>query len=204
MHEIGLHRVSQNDIHDGLDDLMGDYQSDITYVDPPWGTGHEKFFHTALLKVDPDTTIPRPVENGFLESFFQALYKHSKNMVFVEYGERWHSEVQRNAEEAGFLPVAVIKVYYKASKKLLPYDLHIFSKIPVSLPANYVESVQGKVGGAAVSYTALAPFAVEGGILLDACCGQGEFAKTALRLKMRFFGNEFNPARLTKTVQRLR
>ena len=203
MHEIGLHRVSQNDIHNGLDDLMEGSQSDITYVDPPWGFGHEKYFHTALLKVDPGTVVPRPVENGFLDTFFQVIYKNSKNMAFVEYGERWQSEVQRSAEQAGFSSLAIAKVFYKANKKLLPYDLHIFSKVPVSLAPGYVESIEGKVGGAAVSYAALIPFAVKGGILLDACCGQGEFAKTALRLQMRFFGNEFNPARLAKTIKRL-
>ena len=197
MQEIGGHRLSQLDINGGIDALMQEDQADIVYVDPPWGAGHEKFFHTVLRKAVPDSNVLLYSHDVFLDSLFRSAVEHTKNLVFMEYGIRWEAEIQERGIAEGLTSYGVIPVLYKAGK-LLPYHLHIFSKEPVSIPIGYIESITGLIGSA-VALAAVTPFAVPGGILLDPCCGHGAFAKIAVKVGMRFFGNEFNPMRLAKT-----
>ena len=57
MESIGVHRLTNHNLMDGIDDLMVGLQADIALIDPPWGEGNEKYWHTALAKVDPKTNI---------------------------------------------------------------------------------------------------------------------------------------------------
>ena len=204
MQEIGPHRLTRDDIRDGLDSLMIGQQADVTYVDPPWGLGHEKSFYTALLKVEPDTTVAQPDHEKFMDSLFSVLWKHSKNMVFVEYGLRWESEIRDRSDKAGFIHQGIVDAFYKDGGKLRPYQVHVLSKEPVVLTEEYYKDASGRVGGRDVAQAVVRPFVSDGDIMLDPCCGLGNFAKVAVALNLRFYGNEFNPKRLQRTEEFLR
>jgi hypothetical protein len=201
--KVGEHRVTNRDVTLGLRDLMNGQLADITVVDPPWGEGNEKFWHTMLKKDDPETTITRVPHSEFLPSLLNLLYENSKNICFMEYGVRWQQEVIEHVQDSGFLHLGVTQCLYKAGGKTLPLDLHIMSKTPIDLPDEYMNSITGTIGFDG-SRKALQPFAKEGGILFDPCCGLGGYAKLAKEFKMRFYGNEMNPKRFNETFNVLR
>ena len=200
MEEIGSHRLTNKNIMDGLDDLMDGFQADIALIDPPWGEGNEKYWHTILAKVDPSTAIIRPEHNDFLNQFFKLLKKHTKpdSWVFVEYGVRWVDEIIQIGESQGLRSLAVVELTYKAGGKVLPKHMHIFAHTNRPLPAGLVDSMTGLVEFEAMKMV-IPKISEPGQIMLDTCSGLGGFAKIAQKSGMRYFGNEMNPQRWGRT-----
>ena len=195
------HRATNRNIMDGIDELMRGEVADISLVDPPWGEGNEKYWHTMLAKVDPLTSIKRPSHDAFLKQLMTLLYSHTKGMIFVVYGVRWRDELIRYASDAGLHSLAVVRGSYVRG----PLDIHFLNKENVELSEAYLQEVseaQRKRGQKFPKVrVAIKPFATENGILLDPCSGLGGYAKVAADAGMRYFGNEMNPARYRRTVK---
>ena len=207
--EFGQHRVRHGDVTDakGIVRLMGGDRATIMYSDPPWGEGNIKYWATMNKKMTGDVVEPAPLST-FLDSIFDIAEAYVDRWLVVEYGVRWRSEIQTRGVNAGFIPRDVIEIQYRSGSKMLPLDLHVFSKVGLELPEGYSAGVKGTSGYSGVK-AAIGPLARACGspersvTLLDPCCGMGYTAQAALDFGCRFIGNELNSKRLAKTIRRL-
>ena len=199
--EIGLHKVKHGNVMSGIDDLMNGEKADIIYSDPPWGAGNLKYWQTLNLK---DNGTPRnDVElDAFLAQIFSICQKYAKDVVLIEYGVRWEQEIKDMGAKYGLVHNGIAELLYRSGSKLLPLHLHIFSKSKLVLPVSYIENLKGSYGLDTLR-KAIAPFAQQGKIVLDPCCGMGYTAQIAIDNGMVFRGNELNKKRLSKTIKRL-
>jgi len=200
--KIGHHIVQCGNIIDGIDNIMGAEQADIFYSDPPWGAGNLKYWETMRLKMTGASVRRENNIDEFLYSFFLTIQKYAKNAVFIEYGKKWRDQMLSLARGSGLRHETTIETLYQSGSKKLPMDLHVFSKHGITLPADYNDLILHTQGWDTIS-RATHPFAVDNGIFLDPCCGLGYSARAAVSYGMRFRGNELNPKRLQKTIERL-
>jgi hypothetical protein len=200
---IGEHKVRHGDIMDGIADLMGNEKADIFYSDPPWGEGNLKYWQTMNVKMNPDAIKKQVDLDLFLNKVFETAATFAKGVIFIEYGLRWDDLILRKANMFGLKHAYAIETFYGSGKKLLPLHLHILHRSKqMTIPDEYIQEVQLTHGYETLK-TAVAPFIVKGGIVLDPCCGMGYSAQIAIDNGMRFRGNELNKARLLKTINRL-
>ena len=196
------HKVTIGSINSGvISDLMGDEIADIFYSDPPWGQGNISYWNTLLKRMTGETNTQQTYQD-FLKRFFQIELKYSKNVVMVEYGLKWSDEVVSIALSQGLLFAGKVEYLYRSGSRMLPSMFHVFSKHALDIPHGYFERLHHKTG---IEFMTLAvmPFYVPNGIILDPCCGLGLSARLALRLNMRFRGNEINRVRAEKTISLL-
>ena len=197
--QIEKHKVKHGDIMDGIDDLMDGQQADIVYTDPPWGQGNLRYWQTinnrmtGAEKKDVDY-------NAFINQIFKVSKKYAQNLLLVEYGIRWKDDIINLGEKHGFIHNAIINEQYKSGSKLLPLHLHVFSKHSMDVSQEYIDSVTDSYGYDCVKKV-ITPFAKEGNILLDPCCGMGYSAQVSIDTGMTFYGNELNSKRLEKTIR---
>lgn len=186
---------------------MGSDMADLMYSDPPWGEGNIKYWATMNQKMTGELVQPAPLVT-FLDSIFSIAQRYVTSYLLIEYGVRWRDMIQQRGVQAGFTPVSIIDILYRGGGKLLPLDMHVFTRGPQPLPAGYVEGVAGSHGYDCVS-RAVRPLAgllrspERTPILLDPCCGMGYMAQAAVDNGMAFRGNELNHVRLQKTIARL-
>jgi len=202
--EIGKHRVKCGNLMDGISDLMQGEKADIFYSDPPWGKGLLKYWQTLNSKMNnaPNTNIDF---ESFLNQMFSVAVKHTKknSVIFVEYGYQWAGLIIHKGENAGLMHLGTANPLYKSGSKLLPMNLHVFAKTPISITSNYLSSISGTKGIETLR-TAIKPFAIKDKLILDPACGLGYTAKIAIENKMIFYGNEINKKRLDSTINLLR
>lgn len=199
---IGQHRVQSGSLVDGLEGLMAGAQADVFYSDPPWGEGMLKYFETLRMKQVGDLLRTDTPFSVFMECFWDSVNKFSKNIIFIEYGLKWESMILEGASLNGLKHHKTIKSNYNSGSKKLPSHLHLFSKHGIDVDPSYLDIVTG-LSGINLVKSAIHPFAVSGGILLDPCCGMGLSADAAMSYGMRFYGCELNPKRLDKTIARI-
>ena len=193
---IKNHRVQHGNVMDGIDNLMQGEKAKIIYSDPPWGAGNLKYWQTMNTKANnvPQVNIDF---DEFLNKIFSISKQYCKELLFVEYGVRWHDEIKQMADRYGFVNIDTLKCQYKSGSRLLPLDLHIFSKPNVKVqidPAWRLDVYE--THGYKTLTTALKPFVEENEIILDMCCGMGYTAQIAIDYNMQFRGNEINEKRL--------
>ena len=106
---------------------------------------------------------------------------------------------------AALAAVGLATPLYRSGSKLYPCHTHLFTPpaSKIKIPKGYFETLDGLIDYAEVR-EAMRPFALEGQIVLDPCCGLGNSARIAVEHGMTFFGNELNAARLAKTEKILR
>lgn len=207
--QIGVHRVRHGDVNDlpGMLQLMGRERAAIMYCDPPWGDGAIKMWSTLNRKNTGAVVPPVPLAK-FLTSVFSLAQHYVTDYLLVEYGVRWREIITSNGAQFGFTPRGVVGIRYKGSGKVLPLDLHVFTKGAAMVPQGYADSVAGTMGYQTIQ-AAIKPLAgllrAAGGtpIIFDPCCGMGYTAQAAVDYGLAFRGNEFNAMRLAKTIKRL-
>lgn len=201
IHTIGRHRVKHGDITKGIHDLMQSERANIFYSDPPWGAGNLKYWQTMNNKMTG--AMPQEVDySEFLTSIFKTAVTYTDGPILIEYGIRWRNDIIQYGEGFGLKHHGIADLLYRSGSKLLPLDLHLFSKGNISIPENYFEKLRGTIGYETVRRAVL-PFALENATILDPCCGMGYTASVAIESRMRFRGNELNSARLDKTIAKL-
>lgn len=199
--QIGPHRVKHGSITLGIDDLMQGEHAYMIYSDPPWGGGNVKYWQTINKKMTGAEK--QEIDfNDFLNMTFKVYEVYCENILFVEYGLRWRDEIQERGRRAGFKAGPIIPLLYAAGGKMLPLDLHTFSRGAVDFSKQYVAAVTNTHGYKTLQ-AAVTPFAQPGRIILDPMCGMGYTAQIAIDTGMHFRGNELNMARLQKTIDRL-
>lgn len=201
--EIGVHKVKCGDVMNGIDDLMLGEKADFIYSDPPWGQGNLRYWQT----INKRHTGKEPSEINyaeFLPFFFGLVSKYARDLAVIEYGVGWRDDVIKVASDAGLQHLGVYTSLYKASK-LLPLDVHVFSKSGVvTIPENFESKCLELRGVHLVKYIFDALMPKNSQIVLDPMCGMGYTAQAACDNGVRFFGNELNEKRLEKTKARLR
>jgi hypothetical protein len=205
---IGVHRVRHGDVTSrlGMAELMGPDSAEIMYSDPPWGAGNIKFWATMNAKMTGQVVQPASLES-FLEAVFLVARTYATRYLLIEYGIRWKAEIQAWGKSAGFDPQGVAKIQYRGGGKVLPLDLHVFTRAAAPIPPLYFEALHGTMGYTTVR-RAIAPLVTlqppdRVVTLLDPCCGLGYTAQAAVDLGCRFRGNELNRVRLDTTIKRL-
>ena len=194
---IGRHRVRVGSLVDGIDELMCGDKATVFYCDPPWGNAMLKFFQT--LRKKQTGVDKQPVDNDrFLAALGTSAKQYARGPVFVEYGLKWADQVIRAMVACGLLHIDTLDVWYGSGKSRRPMHLHVFTAgAAFELSAGHRSAIQSTQAGPMV-IESLRPYVVEGGIVVDPCCGFGYTAKAAVHHGMRFYGNELNDARLER------
>lgn len=168
-----------------LHGLMRGELADIVYSDPPWGQGNLMYWRThngEKAKVD---------WGAFMRKFCRLVANNAKPNahIFIEMGLRWVDDLAHEMASLGRLESRRWVVLYGSPK--LPNALWYCG------PGEPVD-VTG-LSGVEMTTRALRSVAKPGALVLDPCCGKGMTARVAMRLGMRFAGNELNPKRLAVT-----
>lgn len=200
--DIGRHRVQCADVMGGIDELMQGRQADFVYSDPPWGQGNLRYWQT--INKRHTGREPNQINYAeFLPHYFDIVSKYVKDICVIEYGISWREDVIKVASEAGFKHMGVFTSMYQASK-LLPLDVHVFSKSgALKIPPEFKSKCLELKGLALVRYifSELLPSNAE--MVLDPMCGMGYTAQSTIDQGLAFYGNELNEKRLAKTIKRL-
>lgn len=202
IHNINKHRVRNGDVMTGIDELMKSDKADIFYSDPPWGQGNLSYWQTINVRQNTGAQKSEVNHGLFIKNIFALAKEYAKNIVFIEYGQRWRDEIIALAQSYGLTSVGVIELLYASGSNKLKCDLHIFAKTPFDIQQEYIDSVYHTTGYKTL-VAAVKPFVIPDGIILDPCCGMGYSAQAAVDNGMRFRGNELNKSRLEKTIKRL-
>ncbi len=198
---IGKHRITNSDVRSNQDieQLFGDDQVDLFYCDPPWGTALMKRFDTMRekatgVKPSGDYDLTR-----LLVKIFQYAKKHTKQdgWIVIEYGKKWDGLIKDIASDTGLIFCERVECKYPSGTN---YE-YLFRKDDlVRLDITSLETLSGyPVVRAMFNLLGVK----EGQTAVDLCCGMGYTARACIENNMRFFGNEYNAARLGKTIDKL-
>jgi len=204
--EVKQHRVKHGDVMQLAvpNNLLPNEKAHIFYSDPPWGKGNIAYWQTMNVKMNEGVQRSDIEYNAFVKQIFNlaAVYTKDDGIVFIEYGCKWADDIINMAKTYGLLHIATAKPLYRSGSKLLPLDLHIFSKRPITLENGYLDAICDTYGLDTLRQ-AVRPFVKPLEIIFDPCCGMGYCAQIAIENNMAFRGNELNRARLQKTINRL-
>lgn len=197
--EIGKHKVRCGDVMDDLSELYKDVKVDIMYTDPPWM--NLNYWQTLNNK---DTgALKKNIDNEqFINRLFEVacLYLKEDGILFMEFGKKWNEQIVQRARWYGFNNAKSIELLYGSPAR--PCMLNIFTRSMLIFPEEY-ESHVWHTKGYETLKQAVTPFAKEGNVITDPCCGCGYTAQIAVDTGMVFYGNELNQKRLDKTIKRL-
>lgn len=194
MKRIGVHRITNLSVENsGVEELFADgSKAHITYVDPPWGEGNMKYWTTLMAKQCGVKPAALPFAT-LLQRIISLAVANTKNMVFIENGVKWESQVAEAMQAGGLHSVRITRIDYSEG----PMSF-ISAAVPGASDSGYVPP---RLRGVKLPTHCIAAHALAGGVVFDPCCGMGYTAKAAVSAGMRFFGNELNPSRLEKTIE---
>ena len=195
--QIGKHRVSENDIQNvDFNKLLNGQKAHILYTDPPWGDGNMKYWCT-LNKRHTGKEIEAMSYKSLIQIIKKIIINNVDGYVFLETGNQWLEDTKNDLQGILF-NTEVYSLQYKSGSKLLTNPVIVGSTNPnIKLPN--LQSLEGAIDEKSLEI-AIPLLAKEGSILLDPCCGMGNSARSAIKNKMVFVGNEFNAKRLEKTI----
>lgn len=202
---IKNHRVQNQNVMLGIDNLMQGRKANIFYSDPPWGQGNISYWQTLNKRhnnIDPENIN----YNDFLNQIFNLATKHTSGIVIIEYGIKWENDLISIGVNHNLDHLGVAEVLYKAGSKLLPHHVHFFKTKDYNWNGNInevINKISGRLGDLKCVMDSVEPFVVSGGIVLDPCCGLGMSAEMAMLVNMDFRGNELNHKRLQTTMNKL-
>jgi hypothetical protein len=192
MIKIGPHLITNRSIeHPDLDEMLHGETLDVIYTDPPWGDSNMKYWVTLNKKMTGDEFTPLSYA-ALIQRIFELSNKHLKGFLFIETGLRWLGQVEASLRENGYYSIGHQLMTYSSGDCVLLYGSTIPCE-PFSLDVS-------KMRGATLPRSVLMHLNKKG-IVFDPCCGMGYTAKAAVNCGMVFRGNEFNSARLLKTIE---
>ena len=201
---IKNHRVQNQNVMLGLDNLMEGKKANIFYSDPPWGQGNISYWQT--INKRHNNIEPENINyNDFLNQIFYLAAKHTSGIVLIEYGIKWKNDLINIGQNHNLEHLGVAEVCYKSGSKMLPHHKHFFKTKDYVWNGDIntiINEITGGTGLKNIIKSAI-PFFVKEGIILDPCCGLGMTAEMAKVLGMNFYGNELNKKRLQTTIQKL-
>ena len=188
---IGRHRITNRSIeHRDLDTMLDGETLDVIYTDPPWGDSNMKYWVTLNKKMTGNEFTPLSYAT-LIDRIFELSNNHLKGYLFIETGLKWLEQVKASLMANGYHNVGHQLMTYSSGDCVLLYGSTIPCE-PFTLDVT-------KMRGATLPREVLLHLNKKG-IVLDPCCGMGYTAKAAVNCGMTFRGNEFNSARLQKTI----
>jgi hypothetical protein len=179
----------------------------ILYCDPPWSSGVSKMFATMNRKANEGVS-PDPLSFDVILSRLMKFSQSVDGYVMIEMGkEHHHALLEIMRSQPHLKNVELHEVEWPSGRKQLKAWVVIAST--GSYP-KYEYPIQNINGDWKMTSELLANAAQNLALpsdqitVFDPCCGLGITAKSALQHGLRFVGNEFNPARLEKTIKILR
>jgi hypothetical protein len=192
------HRIKVGSIMEPLDLLMGGEKADVFYCDPPWGPGTIKQFETRARKKGEN--VASVDYQTFLTRLFEIAKNHSKNMIFIEYGEKWKNDIISHGRAAGLKYWGYFKCKYRSGNTIRPNDIHVFYQhsFDMTPPVDVEISDQVEI----VKYT-LSRLHTRPTVVLDPCMGLGATAVAAAEMGLSSCGIELSADRASKAAKRL-
>lgn len=201
---IKNHRVQNQNVMLGIDNLMQGKKANIFYSDPPWGQGNISYWQT--INKRHNNIEPENIDYiSFLNQIFNLASKHTSGIVLIEYGIKWEKDLISIGLNHNLDHLGVAQITYKSGSKILPHHLHFFKTKDYNWNGDIntiINKITGRTGLKCV-LDAVEPFIVLDGIVLDPCCGLGMTAQMAKSVGMNFYGNELNLTRLKTTIHKL-
>lgn len=199
--EIGKHIVSNEDVQNvDFNKLLKGSKAHILYTDPPWGDGNMKYWCT-LNKRHTGQEIEAMSYKTLIKIIRDIIKNHVDGYVFLETGNKWLDETLNDVKDVIYNE-KVYNLRYKSGSKLLTNPVIVGTTDPNLVLPN-LDELEGAIDEHSLKI-AIPLLAKEGAILLDPTCGMGNSARSAIKNKMRFVGNEFNAKRLEKTINSLK
>lgn len=199
--EIGKHIVSNEDVQNvDFNKLLKGSKAHILYTDPPWGDGNMKYWCT-LNKRHTGQEIEAMSYKTLIKIIKDMIKNHVDGYVFLETGNKWLDETLNDVKDVIYNE-KVYNLRYKSGSKLLTNPVIVGTTDPNLVLPN-LDELEGAIDEHSLKI-AIPLLAKEGAILLDPICGMGNSARSAIKNKMRFVGNEFNAKRLEKTINSLK
>jgi hypothetical protein len=192
---IGIHKVTNASLDAPIVEqaLAGEVVS-ILYTDPPWNNAA---YWKTLTKKMTGQEVRQISSSDILANIFRLAKKYVHGHVFVEYGPRWREQVNQLFRE-NLHNVRVFDRTYLSGGRALPSIL-VYGATSKDYYFNDEKAAHSD------SLTEIiAPVARPGAVIFDPCCGKGNTARAAMKLGMRFIGNELNAERLKATINSLK
>ena len=199
--ELGKHIVSNEDVQNvDFNKVLKGSKAHILYTDPPWGDGHMKYWCT-LNKRHTGQDIEAMSYKTLIKIIRDIIKNHVDGYVFLETGNKWLDETLNDVKDVIYNE-KVYNLRYKSGSKLLTNPVIVGTTDPNLVLPN-LDELEGAIDEHSLRI-AIPLLAKEGAIMLDPICGMGNSARSAIKNKMRFVGNEFNAKRLEKTINSLK
>ena len=163
----------------------------VMYTDPPWGDQMMRYFATMAAKTGAAAP-PQMAFADLLARLAQIVDRHVRGAVFIEMGNKQAEQVA-----AAVRPVVsrleILPATYTMGGVTRPSSLIVGWK-----ELNFAPPVD-RPGALDMVVNCLNATGITGTVL-DPCCGLGYTARAAMKCGWTFYGNEFNRARLDRTL----
>jgi hypothetical protein len=183
----------------GVEQLFNDgRKASVMFTDPPWGDGAVKNF-ARLAQKDTGRTFEAVPYDALLARIAHLVARFVTDHVFIETGVRWEAQNLEMMHRIGLRNLERVELLYDSGGKQHPSVLLHGSFLGQSARINDFYHWKGLK----VAHMAVNRVRQPGEIVFDPCCGMGYSAQAALDNGMEFRGNELNPVRAQKTIERL-
>ena len=182
--------------------LSGREKARVLYADAPWGDGNMKYWATLNRKA---TGLSYPVipYQKLLDTIMKLTKDHVDGHLLLTVGRKWLKQVTTTVEDAGMRNIRVFDCLYRSGSKDMPM-LIVYGATSSKYMFDRSKFYPSNECGADLHRGMVSAVAERGKVLIDPCCGVGNIARAALSNGMKFKGNDFNSARLKKTIEFLR
>lgn len=188
----GGHRLKHGDFTKGIDGLMNGERADIVFVDGPWSDKGLRYWESRPGAFKTGNTI-----DIFHYAMFETALKHGNGVFICTSGcTPRHTKIHvKNIPYPNEMKFEAVYTWdgHKPFKK--NYHVFTYDKLGIQSVKEILEGVKTHDGIEGI----LRPFASEGGIVLDFCCGSGSTARAVKGLGMRLFGCDINKYSIEKT-----
>ena len=199
INHYGLHKISCESIDNKLvDEMLNGTQASLFFSDPPWGDGNLKYWVTMNKKMSGEKYDPLSYDQ-LLSRIYGIIDNHVTGHIMIETGMKWAEQLLNDFKQK-YYNARIINVEYKSGSKMLPSAI-VYASTDNAI--NYTGEPLNKSGYKLVSELIGAVTNV-GDIVIDPCCGMGYTLQGCIDHDLTFRGNEFNPVRLTKAINRIK
>jgi site-specific DNA-adenine methylase len=193
---FGPHKVSLGSVMGPqVDELLRGAEIDLLYTDPPWGDRYLAMFATHTAKATgrkPD----QPSFKDLTARLASLIRQHVKGFACVE---------MSNAEADGIETMLKAVCPFGVVRKQAVYAGKYNQVVLIGGVAKPVPEIDiaGFKGQSLVTQI-VSSLVSKGASVFDPFCGAGYTAQAAKSCGCSFYGNELNPARLAKTIARIK
>ena len=198
MYEIGKHKFECKSIETlDVGNLLQGRKANVLYSDPPWNAGNIKYWATMNKKMTGEEFKPLSFED-LISTIGGIIKNHVDGYVFLEVGIKQAPEIVSQLGDI-IHNAKIHEVLYKGGGKWTPNAVISASTQEVYNGFN-LDLTGTKCDGPILPDRCLGNVATKGDLILDPFCGLGNTGKACIKWELEFRGNEFNSARLNRTM----